>query len=157
MNLKQAIETLNSQLEEIEKKEEKLMKESVEKNANRDHARYEQTKHEIQTANYALKTNINKKLTLRQKQAYDFDLKLNQVKEELKQFKKNKEMYETIVLERRRFLTQKHMYKSPNDVEQMIKALFSHFENIRRTCFSSMSRENYTGVGSFEIIEESNR
>ena len=84
MNLKQAIETLNSQLEEIEKKEEKLMKESVEKNANRDHARYEQTKHEIQTANYALKTNINKKLTLRQKQAYDFDLKLNQVKEELK-------------------------------------------------------------------------
>ena len=66
-------------------------------------------------------------------------------------------MYETIVLERRRFLTQKHMYKSPNDVEQMIKALFSHFENIRRTCFSSMSRENYTGVGSFEIIAESNR
>ena len=54
-------------------------------------------------------------------------------------------------------MTQKHMYKSPNDVEQMIKALFSHFENIRRTCFSSMSRENYTGVGSFEIIEESNR
>ena len=65
MNLKQAIETLNSQLEEIEKKEEKLMKESIQKNSNGDHARYEQTKHEIQTANYALKTNINKKLTLR--------------------------------------------------------------------------------------------
>ena len=29
VNLKQAIETLNSQLEEIEKKEEKLMKESI--------------------------------------------------------------------------------------------------------------------------------
>ena len=66
-------------------------------------------------------------------------------------------MYETIVLERRRFLTYKHMYKSPNDVEQMVKALFSHFENIRRTCFKSMAKENYTGVGSFQIIHESNR
>ena len=61
------------------------------------------------------------------------------------------------MLERRRFLTYKHMYKSPNDVEQMVKALFSHFENIRRTCFSSMAKENYTGVGSFQIIAESNR
>ena len=66
-------------------------------------------------------------------------------------------MYETIVLERRRFLTYKHMYKDPNDVEQMVKALFGHFENIRRTCFSAMAKENYTGVGSFEIISESNR
>jgi len=55
---------------------------------------------------------------------------LNQVSEELKQYNKNKQMYETIVLERRRFLTYLHMYKAPNDVEQMVKALFSHFENI---------------------------
>lgn len=41
VNLKQAIETLNSQLEEIEKKEEKLMKESIQKNSSGDHARYE--------------------------------------------------------------------------------------------------------------------
>ena len=47
VNLKQAIETLNTQIEEIEKKEEKLMKESLQKNAGGDHARYEQTKHEI--------------------------------------------------------------------------------------------------------------
>ena len=77
VNLKQAIETLNTQIEEIEKKEEKLMKESLQKNAGGDHARYEQTKHEIQTANYALKTNINKKLTTRQTQAYDIEMKLN--------------------------------------------------------------------------------
>jgi len=75
------------------------------KNVGHDHQQYEQEKHQIYTANYALKTNINKKLTLRQKQKYEIDIKLNQAKEQLDQFKKNKKMYEAIVLERRRFLT----------------------------------------------------
>ena len=35
-------------------------------------------------ANYALKTNINKKLTLREKQKYDCDIKLNQSKDDYK-------------------------------------------------------------------------
>ena len=33
-------------------------------------------------ANYALKTNINKKLTLREKQKYDVDLKLKASKDD---------------------------------------------------------------------------
>ena len=33
-------------------------------------------------------------------------------------------MYEKIVLERRRFLTYSFMLRSPNDVEEMVKALY---------------------------------
>ena len=44
-------------------------------------------------------------------------------------------MYEAIVLERRRYLTYWYMNRSPNDVEEMVKALFSQFEMIRKTCF----------------------
>lgn len=121
-----------------------------------DNQKYEQRKNEIQVANYALKTNINKKLTLREKQKYEVDTKLSQTKEEQKQINKNKEMYEKILLERRRFLTYSFMLRSPNDVEEMVKALYQQFEIIRKTCFSAMAKENYTGVGSFEIISESN-
>ena len=66
-------------------------------------------------------------------------------------------MYEMIVLERRRFLTYQFMHSNPNDVEEMVIALYKQFESIRRTCFRAMSRENYTGVGSFEMIAESNK
>lgn len=147
-SLKQAIETLNTQLLEINQKEANLLQEKMRKNVGHDHQQYEQEKHQIYTANYALKTNINKKLTLRQKQKYEIDIKLNQAKEQLDQFKKNKKMYEAIVLERRRFLTYQYMHRSPNDVEEMVKALYGHFENIRRTCFSALSENNYSGVGS---------
>ena len=66
-------------------------------------------------------------------------------------------MYEAIVLERRRYLTYWYMNRSPNDVEEMVKALFSQFEMIRKTCFSNMARENYVGGGSFDLINESNK
>ena len=95
-------------------------------------------------------------MTLRGKQKYEVDTKLSQTKEEQKQINKNKEMYEKILLERRRFLTYSFMLRSPNDVEEMVKALYQQFEIIRKTCFSAMAKENYTGVGSFEIISESN-
>lgn len=39
----------------------------------------------------------------------------------------------------------------------MVQALYQQFEIIRKTCFSAMAKENYTGVGSFEIINESNK
>ena len=39
--------------------------------------KFEKRKHEIQIANYALKTDINKKLTLREKQKYEIDVKLS--------------------------------------------------------------------------------
>ena len=66
-------------------------------------------------------------------------------------------MYEEIVLERRRFLTYQYMHRNPNDVEEMVKALYGQFENIRKTCFSAMAKENYTGGGSFDLITESNK
>ena len=91
-------------------------------------------------ANYALKTNINKLLTQREKQKFDVDVRLNQSKEEYKQIMKNMHMYEEIVLERRRFLTYQYMHRNPNDVEEMVKALYSQFENIRKTCFSAMAK-----------------
>ena len=70
---------------------------------------------------------------------------------------KNMHMYEEIVLERRRFLTYQYMHRNPNDVEEMVKALYGQFENIRKTCFSAMAKENYTGGGSFDLITESNK
>ena len=127
------------------------------KNLGVEHSKYEQRKHEIQMANYALKTNINKLLTQREKQKFDVDVRLNQSKEEYKQIMKNMHMYEEIVLERRRFLTYQYMHRNPNDVEEMVKALYSQFENIRKTCFSAMAKENYTGGGSFDLITESNK
>ena len=54
-------------------------------------------------------------------------------------------------------MTYKNMRDRPDDVEAMIKALYEHFEKIRKTCFSDMARENYSGVGSYEMITESNR
>ena len=76
-------------------------------------------------ANYALKTNINKKLTLREKQMYDCTVKLKQSQDDHDQILKNRKMYEAIVLERRRYLTYWYMNRNPNDVEEMVKALFS--------------------------------
>lgn len=143
-------------MNEIHEKERNLLNKDMNKNMGKDNQKYEQRKHEIQMANYALKTNINKKLTLREKQKYDVDLKLNQSKEEHKNILKNRSMYEAINLERRRFLTYQYMHKNPNDVEEMVKALYNQFENIRRTCFSAMAKENYTGGGSFDLINQSN-
>ena len=76
--LKQAIETLQTQLNEIEEKERNLLNKDMSKNYGKDQQKYEQRKHEIQMANYALKTGINKKLTLREKQMYDCTVKLKQ-------------------------------------------------------------------------------
>ncbi len=75
--LKQAIETLNTQLLEINEKETNLLQEKMRKNQGNDHQNYEQEKHQIYTANYALKTNINRKLGTRQKQKYEVDIKLS--------------------------------------------------------------------------------
>ena len=80
-----------------------------------------------------------------------------QARENKEQIKKNNDIYQSVILERRRFLTYKNMRDKPGDVEAMVKALFEHFEKIRKTCFSSMAKENYSGVGSFEMITESNR
>ena len=65
------------------------------------------------------------------------------------------EMYESIMHERRRFLTFQFMYRNPNDVEEMIKSLFGHFEVIRKTCLNERARENFDGIGSEEILSES--
>ena len=71
--------------------------------------------------------------------------------------KETNKMYQSIQDERKRFLTYQFMHRSPNDVEEMVKALFSQFENIRKTCFSNMAKENYVGGGSFDLITESNK
>lgn len=81
--MRQAIETLQTQLFEIEEKEKKLLDEGNTKRMDLDQAKkFEKRKHEIQIANYALKTDINKKLTLREKQKYEIDVKLSQTREE---------------------------------------------------------------------------
>lgn len=81
--------------------------------------------------------------------------KFEQARENLKNMQETTEMYESIMHERRRFLTFQFMYRSPNDVEEMIKALFGHFEVIRKTCLNERARENFDGIGSEEILSES--
>ena len=122
-----------------------------------DNQRYEQQKHEIRKAHYALKTNYHNKLTLRQKQEYEVSIQLKRVVEEMNQIHENEKMYKEILLERRRYLTYKNIEKNSSDVEMMVKQLYTHFEIIRKTCFSAMAKENYTGVGSFQIITESSK
>ena len=58
-----------------------------------------------------------------------------QARENKEQIKKNNDIYQSVILERRRFLTYKNMRDKPGDVEAMVKALFEHFEKIRKTCF----------------------
>ena len=39
----------------------------------------------------------------------------------------------------------------------MVKALYSHFEIIRKTCFEDRAKENYLGLGTEELIAYSNK
>jgi hypothetical protein len=41
--------------------------------------------------------------------------------------------YLTILNERKRYLTYMHMQKSPQDVEEMVKALEKHYNNVKLT------------------------
>ena len=66
-------------------------------------------------------------------------------------------MYQSIQEERKRFLTYQFMHHNPNDVEEMVKTLYSHFEIIRITCFEDRAKENFGGHGTEDLIEQSNK
>ena len=155
-DLELKIQDLETQKKEIIIQEQQLL-DQEEVGRRHDQEKYEQRKHEIQNANYTHKTSINQSLTKRVGEKSDVDKLLMQARENKEQIKKNNDIYQSVILERRRFLTYKNMRDKPGDVEAMVKALFEHFEKIRKTCFSSMAKENYSGVGSFEMITESNR
>jgi len=71
--------------------------------------------------------------------------------------KETNKMYQSIQEERKRFLTYQFMHRSPNDVEEMVQALYGHFEIIHKTCFEDRAKENHKGLGSYELLQQSNK
>ena len=87
---------------------------------------------------------------------YEVQQRYQQARDNLQNMKETAKMYQSIQEERKRFLTYQFMHRSPNDVEEMVKTLYSHFETIRITCFEDRAKENYLGLGTEELIVQSN-
>ena len=88
---------------------------------------------------------------------YEVKQRYQQAWDNLQTMKKNEIMYKTIQVERKRFLTIQYMHKNPTDVDQMVDMLYTHFKIIQITCFEDRAKENYLGLGTEELIAESNK
>ena len=86
LELKKQIENLETEKKDVMDKEQIRLEDE---DTDMSHARFEQQKHEIQSANYALKTSINHRLTKREEEKYEVDKSLGQAKQKLNQIRKN--------------------------------------------------------------------
>lgn len=97
---------------------------------------------ELQQANNAIRTDIHKKLTLKQKEKHDLVQQSQQFKATKENMAETHKMYLEIQKERLRFLKLDYMHKEPDDVEDMVAALYNHFSIIKKTSYKARTRDN---------------
>ena len=73
----------------------------------------------------------------------------------IEEISQNITIYKNILEERKRFLVNKYLQRSQDDLERILSTLHEHFNNVKLTSFEIMSKDNQDYSGSKEILKKS--
>ena len=104
-----------------------------------------------------MESDINEKLNKRKKDQMKIKEDLLGLEDNIKAMNQREQMYLEIKSERQRFLTNRYMQQSPEDVEQMVKALYEHHNNIIFAAEYTSKDQNFVGEGLQYKLRESDK
>lgn len=153
--LKQEISSFKNQLAQIDGKEKDLLKCYNTESFSR--VDKEQERKELLHANNALRSDIHRSLAQKEKDSIEAETQFKSRQSTMANLQAAQMNYSLIAKERRRHLTYLHMHRSPQDVEEMIRALKNHFEIIKKATVQDYAVNDGSGNGVRNMIESSNR